>query len=89
MTDKEILDKYIDLENSCLTEKKKKDVIEMLYKYEVLCKAVLFICALILDFSRGLASHILLFIVCTVIHNCSSPGSLVFTTLRQNVREIM
>ena len=33
MTDKEILDKYIDLKNSCLTEKEKKEVMEMLYKY--------------------------------------------------------
>ena len=32
MTDKEILDKYIDLENSCLTEKGKKEMMEMLYK---------------------------------------------------------
>ena len=30
MTDKEILDKYIDLEKSCLTEKEKKEVMEML-----------------------------------------------------------
>ena len=28
MTDKEILDKYIDLEKSCLTEKEKKKVME-------------------------------------------------------------
>ena len=34
MTDKEILDNYIDLEKSCLTEKEKKEVIEMLYKYK-------------------------------------------------------
>ena len=34
MTDKEILDKYIDLEKSCLTEKDKKGVMEMLYKYK-------------------------------------------------------
>ena len=31
--DREILDKYIDLENSCLTEKERKEVKEMLYKY--------------------------------------------------------
>ena len=30
MTNKEILDKYIDLEKSCLTEKEKKEVMEML-----------------------------------------------------------
>ena len=30
MTDQEILNKYIDLENSCLT---KKEVMEILYKY--------------------------------------------------------
>ena len=33
MTDREILEKYIDLENSCLTKKEKKEVMEMLYKY--------------------------------------------------------
>ena len=33
MTDKEILDKYIDLKSSCLTEKEKKEVMEM-YKYK-------------------------------------------------------
>ena len=32
MTDKEILDKYIDLDKSCLTEKEKKEVMDMLYK---------------------------------------------------------
>ena len=34
MTDKEILDKYIDLEKLCLMEKEKKEVMEMLYKYK-------------------------------------------------------
>ena len=34
MTDEEILDKYIDLEKSCLMEKEKKEVMEMLYKYK-------------------------------------------------------
>ena len=34
MTDQEILDKYIDLEKSCLTEKEKKEVMEMSYKYK-------------------------------------------------------
>ena len=33
MTDREILDKYIDLENSCLTKEERKEVMEMLYKY--------------------------------------------------------
>ena len=33
MTDQEILDKYIDLEKSCLTEKEKEEVMEM-YKYK-------------------------------------------------------
>ena len=28
----EILDKYIDLESSCLTKEEKKEVMEMLYK---------------------------------------------------------
>ena len=32
MTDQEILDKYIDLEKSCLTEK--EEIMEMLYKYK-------------------------------------------------------
>ena len=34
MTDKEILDKYIDLDKSCLMEKEKKEVMDMLYKYK-------------------------------------------------------
>ena len=34
MTDTEILDKYIDLECSCLTKKEKKEVMEMLFKYK-------------------------------------------------------
>ena len=34
MTDQEILDKYIDLERSCLTKEEKKEVMEMLYKYK-------------------------------------------------------
>ena len=36
MTDREILEKYIDLEKSCLTDndKKKKEVMDMLYKYK-------------------------------------------------------
>ena len=34
MRDKEILYKYIDLEKSCLTEKEKKEAMEMLYKYK-------------------------------------------------------
>ena len=33
MTDQEVLEKYIDLENSCLTKEERKDVMEMLYKY--------------------------------------------------------
>ena len=34
MTDKEILDKYIDLDNSCLTESEKREVTDMIYKYK-------------------------------------------------------
>ena len=30
MTDREILDKYINLDSTCLTEKKKKEIIDML-----------------------------------------------------------
>ena len=33
MTDKEILDKYIDLDSSCLTELEKMQVRDMIYKY--------------------------------------------------------
>ena len=33
MSDKEILEKYIDLEKSCLTDKEKKKVRDMLYQY--------------------------------------------------------
>ena len=34
MTDKEILDKYINLNGSCLNEKERKQVMEMLYEYK-------------------------------------------------------
>ena len=34
MTDREILEKYINLEKSCLTDKEKKEVMDMLYKYK-------------------------------------------------------
>ena len=34
MSDREILQKYIDLENSCLTDKGRKEVMDMLYKYK-------------------------------------------------------
>ena len=34
LTDKEILEKYIDLDKSCIMEKEKKDVMNMLYKYK-------------------------------------------------------
>ena len=34
MRDREILKKYIDPEKSCLTEKEKKEVMDMLYKYK-------------------------------------------------------
>ena len=33
MADKEILDKYINLDDSCLTKEEKKEVMDMLYKY--------------------------------------------------------
>ena len=33
MTDREILDKYTDIESYCLTKEEKKEVMEMLYKY--------------------------------------------------------
>ena len=34
MTDKESLDKYINLMDSCLTEQEMKQVMEMLYEYK-------------------------------------------------------
>ena len=34
MTDEEILDKYINLEDSCLDEKERKQVMKMLYEYK-------------------------------------------------------
>ena len=34
MTDREILEKYIDLEESCLTDKEEREVMDMLYKYK-------------------------------------------------------
>ena len=33
MTDKKILEKYINLDKSCLTEEEKKEVMKMLYEY--------------------------------------------------------
>ena len=33
MTDKEILDKYINLDNSCLSKEEKREVMDMLYRY--------------------------------------------------------
>ena len=34
MTDREILEKYINLDNTCLTEREKQDIMDMLYKYK-------------------------------------------------------
>ena len=34
MTDKEILDKYIDLDKSCLSREEKRELMDMLYKYK-------------------------------------------------------
>ena len=34
MTDKEILEKYMDLSNTCLHEEEKEEVMDMLYKYK-------------------------------------------------------
>ena len=34
MSDREILEIYIDLENSCLTDKEGRKVMDMLYKYK-------------------------------------------------------
>ena len=34
MTDKEILDKYINIDSSCLIQEEKKEAMDMLYKYK-------------------------------------------------------
>ena len=34
ISDREILERYIDLDNSCLTDMEKKEVMDMLYKYK-------------------------------------------------------
>ena len=34
MSDRDILDKYVDLEKSCLSDSEKKQVRDMLYKYK-------------------------------------------------------
>ena len=34
MSDREILDKYVDLDRSCLSDSEKKQVMDMLYKYK-------------------------------------------------------
>ena len=34
MSDKEILDKYVDIEKSCLSDSEKKQVMDILYKYK-------------------------------------------------------
>ena len=36
MTDKEILEKYINLDNSCLSKEEKIKVIDMLFKYHIM-----------------------------------------------------
>ena len=34
MIDKEIIERYIDLDKSCLTQEEKKEVMKILYKYK-------------------------------------------------------
>ena len=34
MTDKEVLERYINLDNSCLTKQEKKEVRSLIYKYK-------------------------------------------------------
>ena len=34
MIDREILEKYINIDNTCLTEKEKKEIMDMMYKYK-------------------------------------------------------
>ena len=39
MTDRELLDKYIDLDKSCLTIEEKEEVRDLLYEYkDILCR---------------------------------------------------
>ena len=40
MTDGEILEKYINLDNTCLTEEEKKEIMDMLYKYISKCEVL-------------------------------------------------
>ena len=35
MSDRELLEKYINVDNTCLIEEEKKEVLDMLYKYKV------------------------------------------------------
>ena len=34
MADREILEKYINLDNTCLTEKENEEIMDMLYRYK-------------------------------------------------------
>ena len=34
MSDKELLEKYVDLQKSCLSDSEKKEAMDMLYKYK-------------------------------------------------------
>ena len=34
MTDREILEKYINLDNACFTKKEKEEVMDIIYKYK-------------------------------------------------------
>ena len=34
MTDREILEKYIDINKTCLQEEKKEEIMDILYKYK-------------------------------------------------------
>ena len=34
MSDREILEKYINLDNTCLMEEENKDIMDMLYEYK-------------------------------------------------------
>ena len=44
MTDREILDKHIDLDKSCLTDSEKTQVRDMIYKYKDALSSKLVIC---------------------------------------------
>ena len=62
MTDREILDKYINLDSSCLHEEKKREVIDMLFKYKEAWHIVVHNMGAHLAFEPGTSQ------LCTTVH---------------------